>query len=1024
MPQKHLFLTQFRITHMSPIEKTAYPRFPKKRKIKSTELSNSYSLRDDEIKMIKLAAKNDKSRFNLAIQLKAFQRLGYFIDMDKIPSEISVHIRQSLKYHYRLTPGYSDNNKSIYRHRQKIREFLNVKRWGYDDVDGKKVHQGMKLAIQYAYNASHSMNNIPDIINAVIEQLVQASYELPSFYRLSRIVRHTRHSVNNKIFRETMERILASDQSEIFSNLLKLQDGTQRTLFNQLKNQPKRPSIKKFQKFLDHFHWLLSFGNVMHCLDGIAKVKIEQFAEEAHQLTADDLIEFGEAKRYTLIASLIHRSQSNAKDALAVMFCRLIAIAHKQSKTKLASKLNSSKEDTCTIVELFKNIMHDGQSIKEHAEFAKAFYQKIGGDGGFSLLTEKCDDILASHGDEYRIYLTDMIQKRRSLLFKILNALQLNSPTQDDKLILAMQYLLKHENRRAEFITEDIDLSFTTAFWNKQIMSSVDKTKANRRALESCVFEYVSKGLNSGDLYVKGARNYADYRAELLPWEECQEHLDAFCDEVGIANNAKDMMGHLKKTLTDKAQDVDKNYFNIPDFVINEEGRPVLKKYEPKPKSDHAEKIESLIRQRLPERSLLDILTNGHHHTGLAYEFGPITGTEAKLENAIEKYILTNFCYGTGLGPTQTAKHVRFEIEPRTLSRINKKHFTLNSLTKAITRVVNCLNEFPLLRAWGTGQRVAVDGTLEEIHDDNMIAEQHIRYGKKGGIAYRHIADNYIALFSTFIRCGVWEAIHIIDGLLKNASEVQPNIVHSDTQGQSLPVFAFAYLLGIQLMPRIRNWKDLNLYRVDKKTKYTNIDSMFCEAEIDWEFLEKHWKDLMQVIISVKLGGVSSSFILSKLNSYNNQNRLYKAFQELGKVIRTIFLLDYVSNKELRQTITATTNKIESYHTLEDWIRFGSRYLVASNDPDEMEKAVKHNDLIANCIMLQNVIDISDVCHALIQEGYTITAEDLSHMSPYITEQIKRFGEYVLDLARRPANMYLTRDRTLFKIDSEVAEVA
>src|SRR3989338_5466345 len=440
MHQKHLFLKQFRNTPMSSIEKTAYPRFLKKRKIKSTELSSSYSLRDDEIKMINLAAKTDKSRFNLAIQLKAFQRLGYFTDMDKIPSEIIIHIRQSLKYHYRLAPGYGDNNKSIYRHRQKIREFLNVKRWGYDDVDGKKIHQGMKLAIQYAYDASQSMNNIPDIINAVIEQLVQASYELPSFYRLSRIVRHTRHSVNNKIFRKTMKRILASNQSEVFSNLLKLQDGTQRTLFNQLKNLPKRPSIQKFQKFLDHFQWLLSFGN----------------------------------------------------------------------------------------------IMHDGQSINEHTDFAKAFYQKIEDDGGFSLLTNKCDDILASHGNEYRIYLTDMIQKRRSLLFKILNALQLNSPTQDDKLILAMQYLLKHEDRRAEFITEDIDLTFTTAFWNKQIMSSVDKTKANRRALESCVFEYVSKGLNSGDLYVNGARNYADYRAELLPWEECQEHLETFCDEVGI----------------------------------------------------------------------------------------------------------------------------------------------------------------------------------------------------------------------------------------------------------------------------------------------------------------------------------------------------------------------------------------------------------------------------------------------------------------------------------------------------------
>ena len=1000
---------------MSSIEKTAYPRFPKRRKIKSAELIRSYSIRHDEISMIKLGANTDKSRFNLAIQLKTFQRLGYFIEIEKIPSEIIVHIRQSLKYHYRLTPGYGANNKSVYRHRQKVREFLNVKYWGYEDIDGKKIHLGMKLAIQCAYDASHLMNNIPDIINAVIEKLVHASYELPSFYRLSRLVRHTRHSVNNKIFLETMKKILASNQSDIFSNLLKLQDGNQRSLFNKLKNLPKRPSIDKFHEFLDHFHWLISFGSVIHCLDGISKVKIEQFAEEANQLTADELNDCNEAKRYILISSLIYRSQVNAKDALAAMFCRLIAIAHKQSKKELETNLNNSKEDTCNIVELFKNIMCDGQSIQKYDDFAKAFYQKIEDGGGFLALTNKCDGILASHSNEYRIYLTDMIQKRRSLLFKILKALQLNSPTQDDKLILAMQYLSDHENRRAEFITEDIDLSFTTTFWKKQIMRG---NRANRRTLESCVFEYVSKGLNSGDLYAKGARNYADYRAELMPWDECQVHLQTFCDDVGIANNGKDMVIHLKKVLTDKADYVDQNYFNIPDFVINEEGRPVLKKYEPKLQSEHSKKIENLIRSRLPERSLLDILTNAHHHTGWAYEFGPISGTEGKLENAIEKYILTNFCYGTSLGPTQTAKHVRFEIEPRTLSRINKKHFTLNSLTKAIVKIIDCLNEFPLLRVWGSGQRVAVDGTLEDIYDDNLIAEQHIRYGRKGGIAYRHIADNYIALFSTFIQCGVWEAIHIIDGLLKNASEVQPNIVHSDTQGQSLPVFAFAYLLGIQLMPRIRNWKDLNLYRADKKTKYTNIDSMFCESEIDWDLLETHWQDLMQVIISVKMGKVSSSFILSKLNSYNNQNRLYKVFQELGKVIRSIFLLDYVSNKELRQTITATTNKIESYHTLEDWIRFGSKYLVASNDPDEMEKAVKHNDLIANCIMLQNVIDITDVCHALIEEGYTITAEDLSHMSPYLTEQIKRFGEYVLDLAQLPANHELTRDKSLFNRSS------
>lgn len=110
-----------------------------------------------------------------------------------------------------------------------------------------------------------------------------------------------------------------------------------------------------------------------------------------------------------------------------------------------------------------------------------------------------------------------------------------------------------------------------------------------------------------------------------------------------------------------------------------------------------------------------------------------------------------------------------------------------------------------------------------------------------------------------------WEAIHIIDGLLKNASELKPHIVHSDTQGQSLPVYTFAYLLGIKLMPRIRNWKDLKLYRADKNIKYNHINDMFCDSAVDWELLKRHWKDLMQVIISVKLGKISSNLILSNL---------------------------------------------------------------------------------------------------------------------------------------------------------------
>ncbi|WP_277948709.1 Tn3 family transposase [Xanthomonas campestris] len=73
------------------------------------------------------------------------------------------------------------------------------------------------------------------------------------------------------------------------------------------------------------------------------------------------------------------------------------------------------------------------------------------------------------------------------------------------------------------------------------------------------------------------------------------------------------------------------------------------------------------------------------------------------------------------------------------------------------------------------------------LYDQNLLASYHIAYGGYGGIAYHHVSDTYVALFSHFIPCGVWEAVYIIDGLLKNTSDIQPDTVHADTQGQSLP---------------------------------------------------------------------------------------------------------------------------------------------------------------------------------------------------------------------------------------------
>ncbi|WP_369199101.1 Tn3 family transposase [Streptomyces djakartensis] len=142
-------------------------------------------------------------------------------------------------------------------------------------------------------------------------------------------------------------------------------------------------------------------------------------------------------------------------------------------------------------------------------------------------------------------------------------------------------------------------------------------------------------------------------------------------------------------------------------------------------------------------------------------------------------------------------------VSARELAAIAKRHCTPKNLARAGADVVDTHLDLDLVRTWGDGSVAAVDGTMMDAAVDNLLAETSIRYG---GIAHHLVADTYLALFSRFVPCGVWEAVYLIDSLLQNQSAARPEQVHAVTQGQSFPVFGLAHVLGIDLLPRIRNF--------------------------------------------------------------------------------------------------------------------------------------------------------------------------------------------------------------------------
>ncbi|MGM9470174.1 transposase [Streptomyces murinus] len=434
-------------------------------------------------------------------------------------------------------------------------------------------------------------------------------------------------------------------------------------------------------------------------------------------------------------------------------------------------------------------------------------------------------------------------------------------------------------------------------------------------------------------------------------------------------------------------------------------GVPSLKQRGGRGRTASAEALEAELDQRLPVRGILEHLARAAHWTGWWHRLGPLSGSDPKVKNPLARYVVTSFTYGSGLGAAQAARHIR-TVSAHELAAIAKRHCTARNLARAGADVVDAHLDLDLAQAWGDGSVAAVDGTMMDAAVDNLLAETSIRYG---GIAHHLVADTYLALFSRFVPCGVWEAVYLIDSLLQNQSTAQPEQIHADTQGQSFPVFGLAHVPGIDLLPRIRNFQDLTFHRPDPAVRYRHIDQLFStdpRTAIDWDLLRRHWPDLMQVALSVKQGTVSSVTLLRRLNNRSRKNQIYQAFREVGRAVRTAVLLRYLSDPALREQIQRATNKAEAYNGFTKWLHFSNAGWLTSRDPELQDRAVKFLDLVAASVIFSTTIDMTKTLRQMAREGWTLRASDLAVLSPYRRENVLRFGDYTTDQLHIPPPAY------------------
>jgi TnpA family transposase len=960
------------------------------------ELEQFYTPTDEELAFCANITRLPTTQLGFVVLLKAFQRLGYFVASNEVPEGIIKHIATVInrRVDREVLHNY-DQSKARYNHLAAVRQFLDVKPFGT---------QGKALLRTTLGEAALTKEDVADIVNVGIEILVRHRYELPAFDTLVREARAGRAATNQALYGQ-VQNALGKTGADFLDALFVVGDDPRRVSpWHDLKQDSAKPTVHGMRDLLARFDQLTALSGYNAFLKTIPVVKVSQWALEGNALDAASMADLAPSKRYAVTLAVIRQRLAIVTDDLCEIFCKQMGRVSRIAGEKLQKYLLDNQGKTDEILRRYALL----DTVLSSAESDETQLQTVR--KTVSARPDLCEfsRLHAEYGGKNECrFMKPIFANRRAELLRILSKLRFVSTSQDLSFERALALMLAGRGRHSEWITLKsgtsaylslADLAWVPEKWWKLITGEQQReapTRLHRRQFEVCVCMQMVRELKSADLCVIGANHYSDTRDELVPLAECAKTREAYGQEVGLPVEADPFVQHVRGLLTAAAKKADDTYPDNPFFQIID-GRPKLGRLKKKPIPEGFQALDAALTKKLDskELSLLDVLADTSQWIGWDKHFSPLSGHQGKLKEDARRKILTTFAYGTGLGATQTARNIA-DISARQITFVDQRQASTEKLEAAICGTINAYNQFQLPRYWGDTKRAAADGTQWNLYENNLLSERHIRYGGYGGVAYYHVSDNYIALFSHFIPCGAWEAIYILDGLTKNKSDIQPDILHGDTQAQSAPVYGLAFLLGIKLMPRIRNWKDLKWFRPAPQETYKNIDGLFSKEAIDWDLIACHLPDMLQVAQSIRAGRISPSAILRKLGTASRKNKLYFAFRELGRVVRTTFLLEYIGDEELRRIIQAAQNKCEGFNQFAQWVYFGAD-TIAENVRDDQLKIIKYNHLIANLVIFHNCHTITQALKELEAEGMKLTPELIAGFSPYRTSHLNRFGLFEL----------------------------